>query len=130
MSCFDRAFLLIRIFGFFNMTEPIYMVRDPEIVKQIAVKDFDHFVDHTLNAGGGTDQDSPHHSLFTDSLVALRGTKWRDMRATLSPAFTRSKMRQMFALIAECGRVLSEGDEQPVGTDGGGAEGCVLPICE
>lgn len=32
----------------------------------------------------------------------LRDQKWRDMRATLSPAFTGSKMRQMFRLIVEC----------------------------
>ncbi|XP_055619244.1 probable cytochrome P450 9f2 [Toxorhynchites rutilus septentrionalis] len=104
-----RSFPDAKIFGFFNMTEPIFMVRDPEMVKQITVKDFDHFVDHTLNAAGGTDQDTTgSQSLFTDSLVVLRGNKWRDMRATLSPAFTGSKMRQMFALITDCGQSVVE----------------------
>lgn len=32
----------------------------------------------------------------------LRGQRWRDMRATLSPAFTGSKMKQMFQLVVEC----------------------------
>lgn len=32
----------------------------------------------------------------------LKGSKWRDMRATLSPAFTGSKMRQMYELVSEC----------------------------
>lgn len=31
----------------------------------------------------------------------LKGTKWHDMRSTLSPAFTGSKMRKMFDLIVE-----------------------------
>lgn len=31
----------------------------------------------------------------------LKGEKWRDMRATLSPAFTGAKMRQMFELVIE-----------------------------
>lgn len=35
-------------------------------------------------------------------LTALAGQKWKDMRSTLSPAFTGSKMRQMFELVAEC----------------------------
>lgn len=35
------------------------------------------------------------------SLIMLQGTKWHDMRATLSPAFTGSKMRLMFDLIIE-----------------------------
>lgn len=38
----------------------------------------------------------------------LRGSKWRDMRATLSPAFTGSKMRQMFDLISECSEEMSK----------------------
>lgn len=35
------------------------------------------------------------------SLIMLKGTKWHDMRSTLSPAFTGSKMRLMFDLIIE-----------------------------
>lgn len=31
----------------------------------------------------------------------LRYQKWRDMRATLSPAYTGSKMRRMFSLITD-----------------------------
>lgn len=31
----------------------------------------------------------------------LIGKKWRDMRATLSPAFTGSKMKQIFILMTE-----------------------------
>ncbi|XP_058462574.1 probable cytochrome P450 9f2 [Malaya genurostris] len=91
-----------KVFGFFSMSDPFYMIRDPELIKRITVKDFDHFVDHTTLS---VDQelDNPH-MLATNTLVALRGNKWRDMRATLSPAFTGSKMRQMFALIVECGQ--------------------------
>lgn len=36
------------------------------------------------------------------SIHMFEGEKWRQMRATLSPAFTGSKMRQMFELVAEC----------------------------
>ncbi|XP_017776438.1 PREDICTED: cytochrome P450 9e2-like isoform X2 [Nicrophorus vespilloides] len=36
------------------------------------------------------------------------GDKWRDMRATLSPAFTGSKMRAMFALMSECAQEVSK----------------------
>lgn len=38
------------------------------------------------------------------NLVGLRGRKWRDMRATLSPAFTSSKMKGMFIFMSECAR--------------------------
>lgn len=78
------------------------MIRDPDMVKKITVKDFDHFVDHTSMSNDEEMDNS--HMLITNTLVALRGNKWRDMRATLSPAFTGSKMRQMFTLVAECGQ--------------------------
>lgn len=46
--------------------------------------------------------------LFGNSLFLLKGAKWRDMRATLSPAFTGSKMRQMFELVSDCGEQMAQ----------------------
>lgn len=40
--------------------------------------------------------------LFANSLFLMRGQRWREMRATLSPSFTGSKMRLMFELVTEC----------------------------
>lgn len=71
-------------------------MRDPEAFKQIAIKDFDHFEDHRVFIDSSVDE------LFGSSLIAMQGDRWRQMRATLSPAFTGSKMRQMFTLVSEC----------------------------
>lgn len=73
-----------------------YFIRDPEIFKQITVKDFDHFEDRRAFVSDETDE------LFGNSLLSLHTEKWRQMRATLSPAFTGSKMRLMFELVSEC----------------------------
>ncbi|XP_058064822.1 probable cytochrome P450 9f2 [Anopheles bellator] len=94
-----EAFPNARVFGMFHLRQPVYLVRDPEMIKQITVKDFDHFVDHMAT---GLDDNTNEEMLLPNSLISLRGQKWRDMRATLSPAFTGSKMRIMFGLIAEC----------------------------
>lgn len=40
--------------------------------------------------------------LWASNLVFLKGEKWRQMRATLSPTFTSSKMKTMFVLISQC----------------------------
>ncbi|XP_055619250.1 cytochrome P450 9e2-like [Toxorhynchites rutilus septentrionalis] len=92
----------VKVFGMFETTTPFFVIRDPELIKRIAVKDFDHFVDHRPTFGNHEDSDNPY-VLFGRSLFAMNGQRWRDMRATLSPAFTGSKMRQMFGLIGECG---------------------------
>lgn len=90
----------VKVFGMFDLVTPVFVVRDPELIKQITVKDFDHFVNHRQIFGSNLDRDSI--SLFGKTLFALTDQPWRDMRATLSPAFTGSKMRQMFDQIVEC----------------------------
>lgn len=72
------------------------MVRNPETIKQIAVKDFDHFENHRDFTDEKTDK------FWGNALFFLKSEKWRHMRATLSPAFTGSKMRQMYDLVGEC----------------------------
>lgn len=94
-------YINFRIFGMFDFRKPMYFIRDPEMVKQLAVKDFDHFEDHRSFVDDDVD------ALFGNSLFMLHGEKWRDMRATLSPAFTGSKMRQMFELVTDCAHEMS-----------------------
>ncbi|KAH8382165.1 hypothetical protein KR009_002107 [Drosophila setifemur] len=111
-----------KIFGIFEQRNPLHMVRDPELIKQITIKDFDHFVNHRNVFGTGTDDD-PHDmsNLFGASLFSMRDARWKDMRSTLSPAFTGSKMRQMFQLMNQVAKdaVESMHREQstPEGTD-------------
>lgn len=86
----------------FEFTRPLYVLRDPEVIKQMAVKDFEYFEDHRPFI------DEKIDVLFGNSLFMLKGEKWRDMRATLSPAFTGSKMRLMFDLVTDCGYQMAE----------------------
>ncbi|XP_024883533.1 cytochrome P450 9e2-like [Temnothorax curvispinosus] len=88
--------------GMFDFTKSIVMIRDLELLKSVAIKNFDAFQDHLFF---GNETQDP---LFGNNLFALRGDKWRDIRALLSPAFTASKMRAMFQLISECAVNFSE----------------------
>lgn len=85
-----------RYCGLYQFQMPTLMIRDPDLLKQLTVKDFDHFTDHS-----NVIEDEP---LWSKNLFVLRGEEWRDMRATLSPAFTSSKMRGMFNLMDECAK--------------------------
>ncbi|KAH8318734.1 hypothetical protein KR074_004616 [Drosophila pseudoananassae] len=89
-----------KVFGIFEQRQPLLMVRDPDLIKQITIKDFDHFINHR-NVFATSSDDDPHDmsNLFGSSLFSMRDARWKDMRSTLSPAFTGSKMRQMFALM-------------------------------
>lgn len=94
------------------MRKPFFSIRDPELIKQMAVKDFEHFEDHRNFI------DEKSDVMFANSLFLLKGAKWRDMRATLSPAFTGCKMRQMFELVAECADEMSDAFKKQAANNG------------
>lgn len=88
-----------RIIGLYEIGgTPLYMVRDPELIKLILAKEFDSFLNHRLAFDEKTDP------LLGRALFFMKDSKWRNMRTTLSPAFTGSKMRTMFTAMNNVNR--------------------------
>ncbi|XP_015177305.1 PREDICTED: cytochrome P450 9e2-like [Polistes dominula] len=88
--------------GFYDLGTPVFMIRDPELIKQIAVKSFDNFPDHR----GFVDE--VQDPLFGKNLFSLRGDRWKEARTILTPAFTLSKLKSMFKLMSDCGADFTE----------------------
>lgn len=82
--------------GSFEFFSPSLIIQDPDIIRQVTVKDFDKFVNHRSFT------DSVSDELLNNSLLLMKFQKWREMRAALSPAFTGLKMRMMFDLVRKC----------------------------
>ncbi|XP_071651117.1 cytochrome P450 9e2-like [Temnothorax longispinosus] len=82
--------------GMMDITTPNVLLRDPELIKGVMVKDFEYFPDHRSFV------DESVEPLFGRNTFFLRGDRWKEMRNTLSPSFTASKMKFMFDLISEC----------------------------
>ncbi|XP_069676200.1 cytochrome P450 9e2-like [Periplaneta americana] len=80
----------------FMFQQPTIVLYDLDLIKTVAVKDFEYFTDHRTTV---FDYGDP---LWRKGLFTLKGRRWRDMRSTLSPAFTSSKMKNMFVLMSEC----------------------------
>jgi cytochrome P450 family 6 len=87
--------------GIYLMHQPQLIVRDPDLIKAVLVKDFDHFHDH----GFAYDEKSDP---LSGNLFMLSGLKWRDLRTKLSPTFTSGKIKMMFQTIIKCGIELKE----------------------
>uniref|UniRef100_A0A2A4JDS0 unspecific monooxygenase n=1 Tax=Heliothis virescens TaxID=7102 RepID=A0A2A4JDS0_HELVI len=83
-----------RFVGRFEFLTESVMIRDIELVKKITVKDFEHFLDHRTFG---------ENTFFARTLFFLKGQEWKDMRSTLSPAFTSSKIRLMVPFMVEVG---------------------------
>ncbi|KAL1495017.1 hypothetical protein ABEB36_010507 [Hypothenemus hampei] len=83
----------LRYYGSYQFFQPSLFVRDLDLIKKITVKDFEYFHDHSSISNERSDP------IVTQNLFSLKGEKWKRMRTTLTPAFTSSKMRQMFVLM-------------------------------
>ncbi|KAM7296247.1 putative cytochrome P450 [Ixodes scapularis] len=85
------------IFGYFHGFRPILVIRDPELIKQIFIRNFDSFPKRQL-----IQEASGVVPVNTVKLSRISGDKWRLIRALISPAFKSNKLKQAFPMIEEC----------------------------
>lgn len=84
-----------KVIGAYMVNEPYLLLRDPELLKLIMVKDFNNF------SGRGFIDNDLVCPLSRD-LFLLEGDAWKNMRTRLTPAFTSGKMKMMFHLVEAC----------------------------
>ncbi|KAF5285374.1 hypothetical protein FQR65_LT13264 [Abscondita terminalis] len=98
-----RKFKNERYVGMYNFGVPSLLIRDPNLIKQIFVKDFETFPQHRAFLPEGVDP------LWSNNLFAMKGGEnWHDLRSTLSPSFTTSKMKAMFGLMRDCSKQFTD----------------------
>ncbi|XP_058793297.1 probable cytochrome P450 6a13 isoform X2 [Phymastichus coffea] len=81
--------------GIYDRSSPILILKDADLIKDVLIKDFNHFPDRGLL---GKESQDP----FSQNLLNLEYARWRPLRTNLSPVFSSGKLKDMFYLIAEC----------------------------
>ncbi|XP_001360361.3 cytochrome P450 6g1 [Drosophila pseudoobscura] len=90
------------VVGVYALNKPCLIIRDPELIKSVMVKDFNRF----HNRYGRCD---PHGDpLGSNNLFFVRDTHWKDIRTKLTPVFTSGKVKQMYTLMLEIAHDLEE----------------------
>jgi len=83
--------------GHFEGRRPRLIVLDPELIKHIMVRDFQHFVDRpSINL-----RDNPY---IQNMLLNMKGQHWKSVRALLTPTFSSGKLKAMENLVEQCGK--------------------------
>jgi cytochrome P450 len=83
-----------RIYGSYDFMRKIIVVNEPDLIRDIMVKDFDIFPHHKLVHFGSTK--------INLNLFFLPGNEdWKRIRSIISPSFTSGKLRSMMANISD-----------------------------
>ncbi|XP_023219934.1 uncharacterized protein LOC111621915 [Centruroides sculpturatus] len=87
-----------KIFGIYEGTNPVLMIADPDLLKDILVKDFHVFSEI---------RDIQFGDPITDKMLfVLRAERWKEVRNLITPTFTSGKMRLMSKSINDCCKTL------------------------
>lgn len=82
------------VFGIFHMLRPTLVLTEPELIKEILVKNFDNFHSHGIKINEKADP-------LNGNLFFKSGHEWKEMRAKLSPTFTSGRMKMMFPMVSD-----------------------------
>jgi hypothetical protein len=99
---YDEQHTDISYVGMFLFDKPSLLIRDPELVKNILVKDAQYFIDRIVSFSEKLDP------LTSRGLFVIKGQRWRYLRTSLTPVFTSGKMKMMFYLVDTCGKELAD----------------------
>ncbi|XP_054154789.1 cytochrome P450 3A11-like [Oppia nitens] len=82
------------VYGTYFGSRPVLYVSDPQLIKQMNIKDFNVFIDRNdFNYAN----DLLHQSLFN-----MKANEWKNMRSITSPTFSSGKMRSMHPIVVDC----------------------------
>ncbi|XP_050509163.1 cytochrome P450 6a2-like [Diabrotica virgifera virgifera] len=84
--------------GVYRNITPILVPRDPDLIKNILVKDFKNFHDNDV------DVDPEVDPIFGRNPFTMKGAAWKHKRAQLTTCFTSGKIKGMYYFIDNTGK--------------------------
>ncbi|KAM4572549.1 thromboxane-A synthase [Odontesthes bonariensis] len=80
-----------RVCGYYLGRRPVVVIADPDMLRQIMVRDFSSFPNRmTIRFASKP---------MSDCLLMLRNEQWKRVRSILTPSFSAAKMKEMVPLI-------------------------------
>ena len=103
----------LKYYGGYFLQNPILWIRDPDMVRQITIKDFEYFVDRNnsmfqklFKSGSQTDK------IWDVQMTNAQSEEWKNLRSTFTPIFTSGKMKAMLIFMQEtCDQLVTAFDK-------------------
>ncbi|XP_052023972.1 cytochrome P450 3A11-like [Apodemus sylvaticus] len=87
-----------KIWGLFDGQMPLFAITDPEMIKNVLVKEcFSVFTNR---------RDFGPVGIMSKAVSISKDEEWKRLRALLSPTFTSGKLKEMFPVIEQYGDIL------------------------
>lgn len=80
-------------FGMFIFNTPHFVIRSPDLLKLILVRDFHNFNDRTVLSDGRCD------SMGSKFLFMVKNPEWKFIRTKIAPVFSTGKLKNMIGLM-------------------------------
>uniref|UniRef100_A0A1B0GPC3 Uncharacterized protein n=1 Tax=Phlebotomus papatasi TaxID=29031 RepID=A0A1B0GPC3_PHLPP len=90
------------ISGFYFFHKASLIIREPELIKRILVKDFNFFQDRRVATDAQSD------TIGGNTMPLIKGENWKNIRSNISPIFTGVKMKNFYLLLKEVCEVFEE----------------------
>ncbi|KAL3105259.1 hypothetical protein niasHT_029718 [Heterodera trifolii] len=87
-------------FGSFLFDRREFCTKDPEMIRQIFIKEFSHF-QNRFDFIPGRKEDAPK-SLTRNMINMLRDDDWKRVRNRVTPAFTTGKLKKLIPILCDC----------------------------
>ncbi|KZC14178.1 Cytochrome P450 6k1 [Dufourea novaeangliae] len=82
----------LRYMGFYIFDKPFLLIRDPELIKHVLVKDFSVFCDRYATS-------DVNDRIGSATIFLLKNPAWRTLRTKITPVFTSGRLKKMFHLM-------------------------------
>ncbi|XP_055619717.1 cytochrome P450 6g1-like isoform X1 [Toxorhynchites rutilus septentrionalis] len=86
------------LFGISILMQPAIVLRDPELIKQVLVKDAQYFGNRHMC----TDPSSDPIGYY--NLLMIKNPHWKQLRSYLTPSLSLNKIKKMYTLVDQIGK--------------------------
>ncbi|KAK9870831.1 hypothetical protein WA026_009796 [Henosepilachna vigintioctopunctata] len=85
----------LRYIGYYEFLTPVLLIKSPDLIKQIFVKDAAKFGDRRIAFPDNFDE------VFSKNLLYLKGQEWKDMRSFWNYVLSATKVAKLYPLMNE-----------------------------